>query len=180
MRGQLHTYNGETNNLRGWGKKLGLHAKAIKYRIENWPLEQALSFPRLSKTNEEKYCRKCNNWLKFNDFHKRNATKSGVATYCKKCTVELSIDSRYKHRYGISSKDKKDMLIAQNNKCAICNKEMSVSCIDHDHTTKVVRGLLCIKCNAMLGHIECNEIEIKTIENYLNRHKRFPLKEDEL
>ena len=72
------------------------------------------------------------------------------------------------------------MLKEQENKCAICNKEMKVSCIDHDHNTKVVRGLLCIKCNAMLGHIDINNIPLEEIvlyikDGYTDRRKRFPI-----
>ena len=50
-----------------------------------------------------------------------------------------------------------EMLYQQNNKCAICGAEFGVNHIkdyphvDHDHNTGVVRGLLCLKCNAGLG-----------------------------
>ena len=39
------------------------------------------------------------------------------------------------------------MLYAQNNKCAICERDMSeygkIFCVDHNRTTGKVRGLLC-------------------------------------
>lgn len=62
-------------------------------------------------------------------------------------------DHYYKKKYGISLKEYKDMLRAQNNQCAICgeppwNKSLSV---DHCHVTDQVRGLLCQSCNAGLG-----------------------------
>lgn len=50
-----------------------------------------------------------------------------------------------------------EMLYQQNNKCAICGAEFGVNHIkdcphvDHNHNTGVVRGLLCLKCNAGLG-----------------------------
>lgn len=37
--------------------------------------------------------------------------------------------------------------------CPIC-MEREVSCVDHDHDTGKVRGLLCLGCNTMLGFME--------------------------
>lgn len=54
-----------------------------------------------------------------------------------------------------------------NGKCAICGKEKDKLCIDHDHKTGEVRGLLCIKCNSNLGWYENNK---EKINNYLNKN----------
>jgi hypothetical protein len=54
-------------------------------------------------------------------------------------------------------------LIEQNNKCAICEKEVNLSkvqndaraCADHIHTSPPVhRGILCSPCNAMIGQAQ--------------------------
>jgi len=46
----------------------------------------------------------------------------------------------------------------QNNKCAICERDMNeygkIFCVDHNHTTGKVRGLLCDTCNYGLGFYE--------------------------
>lgn len=45
-----------------------------------------------------------------------------------------------------------EMLFKQNNKCKICNKQDTKKlAVDHCHSTGKVRGLLCFRCNAMLG-----------------------------
>ena len=44
-----------------------------------------------------------------------------------------------------------DMLAAQGGVCAICGRTTERWCIDHDHKTERVRGILCIRCNAGLG-----------------------------
>lgn len=50
---------------------------------------------------------------------------------------------------------------AQAGRCAICGSDIplkgtgaanEVFCIDHDHLTAQLRGLLCIDCNLMIGH----------------------------
>jgi len=52
----------------------------------------------------------------------------------------------------------KEMLKKQKSKCAICGVEESELkyklCLDHDHRNGEPRGLLCRKCNSVLGMIE--------------------------
>lgn len=45
----------------------------------------------------------------------------------------------------------------QGGKCKLCEKE-TVLCIDHDHETKRVRGLLCQECNKALAAFKNIEI----------------------
>lgn len=65
---------------------------------------------------------------------------------------------RYK-KYGLSSEDAQKLLEQQGGKCAICGTEEwggwhHTYCVDHDHDTGQVRGLLCTRCNAGLGHFQ--------------------------
>lgn len=75
-----------------------------------------------------------------------------------------------KHKYGIGPREFHAMLVSQGGVCAICGgtsgrKRM---CIDHDHKTGRIRGLLCGLCNAMLGHGRDNvELFHKAIEYLL-------------
>ncbi len=72
--------------------------------------------------------------------------------------------------YGLTRKDYKNLLNKQNNKCAICHISQSNLtkrlCIDHDHKTGKVRGLLCCQCNSTLGRFEKY---YKQINNYLKK-----------
>jgi DNA-directed RNA polymerase subunit RPC12/RpoP len=55
-------------------------------------------------------------------------------------------------KYGLTADAFDAMRAAQQNKCAICGKEFDREPhVDHDHITGKVRGLLCRKCNSMLG-----------------------------
>lgn len=66
---------------------------------------------------------------------------------------------RFKRKYGISLDDYNVMLEKQHGVCAICGKlpfgRYKRLCVDHNHDTGVVRGLLCVSCNHLLG--DCYE-----------------------
>ena len=58
---------------------------------------------------------------------------------------------RMKARHGMTPKQYEVMHKAQGGRCAICGKKSKRLCVDHDHKTGVLRGLLCNKCNSLLG-----------------------------
>jgi hypothetical protein len=52
------------------------------------------------------------------------------------------------------SKDYIDLYETSNGACAICGTASDKLCVDHDHDTGRIRGLLCDGCNMGLGHLE--------------------------
>lgn len=58
-------------------------------------------------------------------------------------------------KYGITLNDFNTMLTNQGNVCAICKKKQFPEdhsfCVDHDHVSGKVRGLLCHRCNQAIG-----------------------------
>jgi len=82
-------------------------------------------------------------------------------------------NSMLKSQYNITLKDYNKMFREQKGKCAICNrhrKQLNNSlCVDHNHSTKKIRDLLCHKCNFAVGYYENSDI--KAIESYLKKHK---------
>ena len=79
--------------------------------------------------------------------------------------------------YGLTTKEHNELVNKQNGVCAICampprgkNKENKLH-VDHDHTTKAVRGLLCMRCNLHLAWMELFEAEAKA---YLARAAANP------
>ena len=57
-----------------------------------------------------------------------------------------------KHCYGFAAADYDAALLRQGGLCAICRKPYAKTlCIDHCHATGKFRGLLCRKCNFVLG-----------------------------
>jgi len=73
--------------------------------------------------------------------------------------------------YNISLKEYNDLLHQQNYKCKICGipqKELDKNlCVDHDHETGEIRGLLCRCCNSGLGHFRDNTQTLQNAIEYL-------------
>jgi len=143
---------------------------------------------------EYKTCFRCKAEKSLNDFGFNKTKKDGRAVYCKKCLCECNSNSRNKNKpirinrnfnpvtraeqkkrakfkkFGITEKEYNQMLLVQNNCCAICFKSfigLRVY-IDHCHDKKYVRGLLCINCNVSLGHVKDNVEILKRMITYLD------------
>ena len=80
-------------------------------------------------------------------------------------------NSYYEKKYGISLGDYNFMLDAQGYKCAICQKHQSnfkrSLCVDHDHVTGKVRGLLCDLCNTAIGKLNDDARLLKRAALYI-------------
>lgn len=83
--------------------------------------------------------------------------------------------SRNKHlisKYNITLEHFTNLLKLHNNKCSICNIEFSEKiypCIDHNHETGKIRGILCSKCNTALGFFKDSRDLLKKAVGYLNK-----------
>ncbi|MGH7974764.1 MAG: endonuclease VII domain-containing protein [bacterium] len=64
-----------------------------------------------------------------------------------------------KYKYGITFDQYNTLVKKQNKKCAICFDDNSL-CVDHNHKTGKVRGLLCKSCNSRLGWFEGRKLQI--------------------
>lgn len=68
--------------------------------------------------------------------------------------------------YGLSRTDYDTLVAGQGGKCAICLKSKKLV-VDHCHSTSLVRGLLCYRCNTLTGFIESEHQERERILKYL-------------
>lgn len=56
-------------------------------------------------------------------------------------------DYNLRKRYGITLEMFESILAAQGGVCAVCKQGNKVFCLDHNHKTLEVRGILCLNCN---------------------------------
>lgn len=76
-------------------------------------------------------------------------------------------------KYGLTEEHYQALLAAQSGMCAICkNPGQRRLCIDHDHVTGQVRGLLCDHCNRALGSFNDDPALLQTAANYLTSVKK--------
>lgn len=85
-------------------------------------------------------------------------------------------------KHGLTIETYLEIYSKQNGCCAICSREglhrghgvgnedkNKVLCIDHDHATGEVRGLICHPCNVSLGLMQDNPSRLRAAADYLER-----------
>lgn len=142
-----------------------------------------------------KLCYKCEVVKPVSEFFKRKRNSDGYATQCKICAeashkfkyktdeqyrkrrVQNTVDSKRKKEYGVNREEFKNLFQHQDGLCAICNVSLDGSRkgllghLDHCHTTKKVRGILCGECNLALGLFRDNEEFLLSAVQYLKDNK---------
>lgn len=146
----------------------------------------------------KKYCPTCKQIKDLSEFSTMK-TRDGIASHCKTCTSEWGrkynktdegkqkrrvlyqkhkekqLDQKMRRKFGISLQEYRVMLDKQGKRCMICGRTPEENgkalAIDHDHKTGVVRDLLCNNCNACLGFIENNKIDLESLKRYMVKHK---------
>ena len=84
-----------------------------------------------------------------------------------------------RRKYGLTPQKYACILAAQGGVCAICGEaetstiygKVTPLSVDHDHATKTVRGLLCRRCNRMIGMAKDRIELLFAAMGYLQTHK---------
>jgi hypothetical protein len=83
--------------------------------------------------------------------------------------------SKIKRKYKMTPEDYYIMLDEQKGVCAICKSSNPKTknnsdkfCIDHNHITNEIRGLLCSECNSALGQFRDDPNILMSAYEYLN------------
>lgn len=107
----------------------------------------------------------------------RKANRAEIAERQRSRYHSLDPDERYAHnrahayryKYGITIEQYEALFSAQGGACAICARPPGTKplCVDHDHNTGAVRGLLCSQCNTALGVFGDNEAGLRKALDYL-------------
>ncbi len=145
-----------------------------------------------------KQCMSCRKVKAFSEFFENHSTRDNIDIYCKQCrTISIQAKKQEKEKsreqsdlriskrrarklrslYGITEEECRSLYNQQQGLCAICGRPERKSlskmlCVDHNHLTGKVRGLLCSSCNSGLGHFEENMDYLNHAIEYLEQHDK--------
>lgn len=145
-----------------------------------------------------KTCSKCGVEKPKSEFYARLDLRDGLSSHCKRChniyseawrkaNPERASVNRLAWQkanpekvktivrrwcYGLDKGNYQRMVREHNNQCGICKEQTTKTLhVDHCHTTKKVRGLLCRGCNQGLGNFKDSEIALAAAIEYLRKSK---------
>ncbi len=114
---------------------------------------------------------------------KKKRAESQLAYYHKRKAVDPEFfparqrairNSEVVRKYGITLADVEAMTEAQGGLCKICRiPQERTLCVDHDHKTGRVRGLLCFACNRGIGSLRDNTSILHASIRYLSPEPGF-------
>lgn len=124
-----------------------------------------------------KFCSGCREWLPEARFTPASNTPDRLQTWCSGCATDYML----RRRYGITRRQV-DALLAEQGGCGICGVvEVGDGYrngwhVDHDHACcpgdvscgRCVRGILCARCNKMIGHAEDRTDLLRAAIDYLS------------
>lgn len=87
------------------------------------------------------------------------------SAYPSRAQGERSRQNR-RSRYRLSRDELTSLLSSQGGLCAICHKAPA-TCIDHEHSTGRVRGMLCKHCNTAVGFMSDDSNRLREAAKYL-------------
>lgn len=141
-----------------------------------------------------KKCTRCGKTKALAEFSANKAAKDGLNYYCRPChslitkayksshpeemkvSAKLSRDKGREKRwayqiqkdYGCTVENYNRMFTEQEGRCLGCNRHQSEFTqrlhVDHNHSTGLIRGLLCKGCNLTLGNAKDS---IQTLESLI-------------
>lgn len=160
-----------------------------------------VAHPRWKAPEGFKKCTSCKEVQALEEFHANKHNPDGKSWTCRPCSVASVIKSRQKNpeshraasrrwardnpdmifaarlrKYGITLDDYKILFARAGGVCEICHTHDTHYGlhVDHCHDTKIVRGLLCTRCNTGIGQFLHNEDRLMSAINYLTRTAKGP------
>ena len=94
---------------------------------------------------------------------------------------------RLEYNFGITFDQFTNLLNEQDSKCLMCKKVLvddietrsvkNKPCVDHDHKTGHIRGILCFNCNHLVGYMEQSDYVVKQgfryLKKYTEKYRKF-------
>ena len=124
------------------------------------------TFSRGGKRFSRAYCRQCESILQTR-WARENPDKVW-GNRNPEARVRAAANSHLKRKYGVTLDWYEDQVKQRDGNCDMCHKVPSKAlCVDHEHATGRIRGLLCDKCNIALGLFGDNVETIKRAITYV-------------
>ena len=147
-----------------------------------------------------KTCRYYGQLLSLDNFNKSNKHPDGLQKHCKSCQHDNYIKNKQKvikrslerqkkdpnrknnvrkydlkRRFNLSVEEYDLLLKKQNGVCAICNTTVLDKnlAVDHNHKNGIIRGLLCIPCNLLIGNAKENKNILLNAVKYLELYNGY-------
>ena len=133
-----------------------------------------------------KICNTCGAARSVEEFSADKQKRDGVRGTCKPCrnaetrrrygddqhrARQQSLSRSRKYLYGLTTVDYEAFMAARGNRCEVCSS-VGPLCIDHDHATRQLRGVLCKNCNNALGLFKDTPEYLRRAAAYLERTVR--------
>jgi Recombination endonuclease VII len=138
----------------------------------------------------KEFCKRNHRQTEENTYYYFNKKKNLLTRSCLACrretdklrelnpeTQKQRRNLRYQRLYGVTYDEAEAMAIEQDYKCAICYSPCTFEtkgrgangsfALDHCHTTGDVRGLLCHRCNKVLGLVKDDPYVLDQMIKYL-------------
>lgn len=138
----------------------------------------------------KKFCPECGRTKVSAAFGTDSRRKDGRAKHCRACVVKLrklSGETEKRRRrvqvarlatYGLTLQSFAALWNYQGGLCPICRRALKLGTgghsVDHDHKTGETRGILCVRCNTLEGHIDKLPIEPQVFLTRLSAYLKAP------
>lgn len=131
----------------------------------------------------EKTCSRCFKTKSRDEFYEHKSTRDGLRSQCVSCQFEANVEykrrnpnkvarwartSALRKRFGLGFDEFQAMCAAQDYRCLICMERPEWLCVDHDHKTGRIRGLLCQRCNVGLGNFKEDKTVLASLVKYID------------
>ena len=143
----------------------------------------------------EKQCSRCKETKAAAEFYPHRRMKSGLQPHCRQCArvwhhenkdyvkrknrawkdsnPSYPRDYNRRIKLGILPEQVEAMATSQGHKCAGCLRPFSETVkgahVDHCHSTKIIRGLLCNDCNVSIGKLRDSPSTLRRLADYIER-----------
>lgn len=139
-----------------------------------------------------KKCSTCKEFLPYSMFYPHKRMKLGLQPQCKSCGRKWHKEHKeyvitknkkwfadnpeyakfwaIKKKYNMTREEYLKLWKKQEGLCAGCKTTLTggrQTCVDHNHKTKAIRGLLCADCNVSIGRLKENTMTLKRLVEYI-------------